>query len=244
MTNKEKAHLIISDMQIPYQDDNLFNLFMNEVSKESYTSVTIIGDFMDFPGPSMWSKGTVAEYSNNLQEQIGAGRKILNTLSYTFGRGIWFHKGNHEERIERYVAKYAPALYTLSDIKLENLLCFSDFGVNLADNYRVLCPGVVTTHGHLGPLNKVAGLTALKLADIVNASVVCGHTHRLGIVYRSDGVPGLNTGRTLFGMEVGHMMDLTKVTYVKTGSMNWQAGYGIVRETVNGAVQPEIHRLG
>jgi hypothetical protein len=32
----------------------------------------------------------------------------------------------------------------------------------------------------------------------------------------------------LFGLEVGHLMDLRKASYLKAGSANWQSGIGML----------------
>ena len=72
--------------------------------------------------------------------------------------------------------------------------------------------------------------------------MVCGHTHRLGLQPYTQSVNGRTT-RTLFGFEVGNLMDMSKAKYSKTH--NWQAGFGILyhdKNTVTPVPVPIINR--
>ena len=97
--------------------------------------------------------------------------------------------------------------------------------------------GWAVAHGDEGSLNRTAGGTALSLAKRSGVSVVCGHTHKLGIQHDHSAYNGRTT-RTLFGVEVGHMMDLNKAGYLKTGGANWQAGFAIGYLSDSGVMTP------
>ena len=75
-------------------------------------------------------------------------------------------------------------------------------------------------------MSQVAGQTAAGLARKTGKSIVCGHTHRLGLQPYSSSVDGKLT-RTLWGFEVGNLMDLKTAKYTK-GIPNWQQGFGIL----------------
>ena len=51
-----------------------------------------------------------------------------------------------------------------------------------------------------------------------------GHTHRAGIGNFTGGLMG--KGTTVTGMEVGHITDMKKATYLKGGTANWQQSLG------------------
>jgi hypothetical protein len=51
--------------------------------------------------------------------------------------------------------------------------------------------------------------------------VCIGHTHRAGIVPHTEAYGGKVT-RTVYGMEVGCLMDMGKAGYLKSGGANWQ----------------------
>jgi len=135
-------------------------------------------------------------------------------------------RSNHTDRIENYVTKYAPAFEPLRDIKVENLLGYSDLGITYLHRMKEIVPGWVMAHGDEGRLSKVPGSTALSLAHTIGKSVVCGHTHRLGIQHETTGLYGNN--KTIFGLEVGHMMDIKQASYLTSGVANWQQGFGLL----------------
>ena len=49
----------------------------------------------------------------------------------------------------------------------------------------------------------------------------------MGLVHHSEGVAGINT-RTVWGMEVGNLMDAKQASYLKGGISNWQKGFGVL----------------
>jgi hypothetical protein len=58
-------------------------------------------------------------------------------------------------------------------------------------------------------------------------SVVCGHTHRLGLTHNTQAY-GTSMPRTVFGMEVGNLMNYKHAKYIKGGLVTWQQGFGIL----------------
>jgi hypothetical protein len=95
-------------------------------------------------------------------------------------------------------------------------------------------------HGDEGSMNSTGGLTALGLAKRTGKSVVCGHTHRQGLVHHTQAY-GTATPKTIWGMEVGNLMDYRKAKYIKGGLFTWQQGFGILYvdgNTVSPAVIP------
>ena len=63
-------------------------------------------------------------------------------------------------------------------------------------------------------------------------SIIQGHSHRLGITYRT-------TDKTRVGIEAGHLSDQKKASYISYGRANWQMGIAILN--VNGSrVHPEV----
>jgi hypothetical protein len=99
-------------------------------------------------------------------------------------------------------------------------------------------------HGDEQAINHNAGLTALTAARRHGKSVVCGHTHRLGVSAFSEASGGV-LGRVLTGMEVGHLMDEKQAFYTK-GTFNWQKGFGLIYTDRNGTtgVTVPIDRQG
>jgi hypothetical protein len=82
-------------------------------------------------------------------------------------------------------------------------------------------------HGDEGSVNQTGGQTALGLAKKTGLSVVCGHTHRAGLLHYTESVSGVST-RTIWGLEVGNLMDQKKASYLKGGIANWQQAIGVL----------------
>lgn len=213
-----KSILILPDLQVPYHDTHFVKLMRDFIEEFQPNEIGQIGDLMDQPQPSRWSKGLAGEYEDTLQQHIDDTKQIIDDLHIQ-----WVKMGNHDERIESYVERYAPALRSLHALKLEGLLELEDRGVRIHREPFEVAPGWIAAHGHEGSLSSVSGRTAYGLARRYDRSVVCGHTHRAGIV--SETV-GLTEVRTVSGMEVGHGMDLKHATYIK--APNWQQAFGIL----------------
>jgi hypothetical protein len=119
------------------------------------------------------------------------------------------------------------------------------FGARLLPEFNKVAPGWITTRGHRGQisLSRIGGNTALNAAIKFGTSVVVGHTHRLGIGTRTGGFGG-NITHQVTGMEVGHLMNQKRAEYLKSGTGNWQMGFGLL--TIDGQhVKPEtvpVHR--
>lgn len=58
-------------------------------------------------------------------------------------------------------------------------------------------------------------------------TAITQNTHALGLQHDHSYMNG-KIVRRLYGMEVGHMMDLSKAEYLKLGTANWNAGFGIL----------------
>lgn len=130
--------------------------------------------------------------------------------------------GNCRPRV--YMEKYAPALADTKMFNFENLLRFEEYGIEALPDFYDVAPGWLTTHGHMGGirLNQIPGNTAGNAIKRIGKSIVMGHTHRAGIIPHTTGLGGVTN--TLFGVEVGHIMDPKRVTYLKGATGNWQQG--------------------
>jgi predicted phosphodiesterase len=191
--------------------------------------VIIIGDFMDYPQPSTWSKATAEEFKGSVFADSEIGKRVLGDMRVGYLGLCKLVRGNHDIRPELYLRRYAPALAESNAFAIETLLDLNSFGIELAPDFYEFAPGWVATHGHLGiQLSNIPGRTALGAAKKIGKSVVMGHTHRLAKMPDTIGRNG--EFNTLWGMEVGHVMDMRPGSvphYLKGGFANWQSGFGI-----------------
>lgn len=221
--------VVIPDTHFPDHDPKLVNAVISFIGEIQPDSVVHIGDLMDFPQPSRWTKDTRAEFEGSVFEDAEKAKKLfLQPLRDVYDGFVGVHEGNHDERTRVYMEKYAPALAKTDFFDFDKLLDFEEFGIDKLPEFYDIAPGWVTTHGHRGGIriNQNSGMTALNAARRFGKSVVMGHTHRQGISTWTTGVEGRASYTT--GVEVGHLIDLKKVTYLKGGTGNWQAGFCVV----------------
>ncbi|MFI6609261.1 hypothetical protein [Streptomyces sp. NPDC050507] len=217
------------DTHIPEHDRRVSRNMFEFIADYSPDEIVHTGDFMDFSGPSRWSKGKAEEFLSNLDQERNTGRAWWGNVRAVYDGPISQHLGNHDERPEAVAKAYAPALSSLPELKYAALMDFERLDIRQRAPREVIAPGWLSMHGHQGlRLSRVAGGTALSGVRRYLMSVVCGHTHRAALVPQTHGRDGRLS--TLWGWELGHITDVRKVGgYLKDGHANWQQGFGIMR---------------
>ena len=222
--------VVLSDLQIPYHDPKAVKATISFIKDYKPDELWCVGDELDAPEPSRWNKGMAGEYAPTLQDSIDLTYNIMADFREALGwkKPFIIQRSNHTDRIQTYISKYAPAFSSLDSLKIEELLGYNSLGIQYLHQFKELLPGWVMAHGDEGRSVQVPGSTAMSLAKKLGKSVVCGHTHKLGLQHETTGLNG-NTN-TLFGLEVGHLMDIKQAAYLNTGIANWQQGFGILVE--------------
>lgn len=212
---------VVSDIQTPLHDERAVAAIATFLADRNLDSVCV-GDAIDSAQVSRWSKGTAGEFDGKLHEAREATIKVLRDL-----RVRHLSRSNHDERIETYVRRYAPALESLPELKLEQFLRLDSINCEFHRQPFEVAPGWLLMHGDEGSLIMSAGGTALNIAKRTARSVVCGHTHRMGLQHFHSSYSGIVT-HELWGFEVGHVMDMSKASYLSAGYANWQQGFGVL----------------
>ena len=223
-----KRIVVISDMQIPYHDPRAVTAVQKFVAEYQPDELFCVGDEADSPEPSRWNKGLAGEFEGTLQKGLDKTTEIMVGFKEALGDKP-FHtmRSNHGDRIQNYVSKYAPALASLRDLEYSKLLGYKQNGITYHDKFYNFAPGWVLAHGDEGRANKSPGGTALMLARQIGLSVVCGHTHKMGIQHEHRGFRGRVTDR-LYGVEVGNLMDMSKASYLGQSGANWEQGFVVL----------------
>lgn len=223
-----EAVVVLPDMQIPYHDKKAVAAMTDFVSDYEPDQLFCVGDEADSPEPSRWNKGTAGEYAGTLQKGLDKTAEIMKGFKEAAG-DVPFHvmRSNHGDRIQHYISKYAPALASLRELEYSKLLSYAENEITYHDTLWSFSPGWLLAHGDEGSLIRTAGGTAMSLARKTGSSIVCGHTHRLGLQHEHTGFNGKIQNR-LYGVEVGHLMDMAQADYLNTGSANWQQGFVIL----------------
>lgn len=236
---KETVTVLISDIQAPYHSKRDVKNVIDFLRDFQPDALVNVGDDTDSPEPSHWSRGTALEYAGTLQKGLDITREVHKAFREAVG-GVPYRvaRSNHGDRIRRYVAQYAPALASLRSLDIRELLGYRELDIVYESKTPfTVAPGWLVAHGDEGRLSPYAGRTAANLASRWGMSVACGHTHRAGIAPASIGYGGKH--RTLYGMEVGHLMDIKQAGYLKGGHANWQMGIGILYQRGT-RVHPEV----
>lgn len=223
-----QKRLILSDMQVPDEDAKAIEVIADFAQRWRPDEILCVGDEFDSPEAARWNKGYAKEYAGTLEHNRLHAKYTLGLFRQGRLKRVPFHlsRSNHGDRIQKYLDKYAPALASLPELRYEKLLGFDELGITYHERPYEWAPGWLLAHGDEGSMIQSPGGTALNLAQRWGKSVVCGHTHRAGIQHKHHAVNGRVT-LPLFGVEVGHLMDMRKAEYLKAGHGNWQQAFGI-----------------
>lgn len=226
-----KTILCIPDTHVPDHHRAAFDNITEFVAEFGPDEILQLGDFIDCPGPARWNKGMAEEFSGGLQEELDIAHKLLGNLREFHDGPFNYIEGNHEARIGNYLRLYAPAFAKLRSLRLADLLGLDELDIVLRPQPFRIARDFYAIHGD--KLSSIAGgLSALKMVRETGVSTIQGHSHRLGIVYRT-------TDKERVGVEAGHISDQRKASYITYGRANWQMGFSILNVKGN-RVHPEI----
>lgn len=230
--------MIIPDIQAPLHDKLFVERMLRLVKDVRPDMVGFIGDLSDSTEISRWVKGKPGEFTGEFQNACDTVAELVRAFRQAAPKAdIWLQDSNHDSRIEDYLTQGAPALLGNRAVQVEELFGLRRHAVIYRRKPYEFLPGVISVHGHEESYSSVPGKYGLDAINRYGNSVVYGHTHRPLIVTNSRGVDGDIT--TQFAMNVGHAMDTTQVTYLKSGFMNWCRAVGLVHYD-QGQLYPEL----
>lgn len=221
-----KRIVVISDLQVPFHDERAVRNVAKFIKRYKPDDVICVGDEIDLQTISRWSTGR-DEWSGTIGHDRDKTVEILGELQIRH-----LSRSNHSARLYSAISKRLPGLLGLPELTIEGFLKLKELGITYHHKPYEIAKGWIMVHGDEQAINHNAGLTALTAARRHGKSVVCGHTHRLGVSAFSEASGGV-LGRVLTGMEVGHLMDEKQAFYTK-GTFNWQKGFGLIYTDRNG----------
>jgi transposase/predicted phosphodiesterase len=139
--------LVISDIHIPCHDRTTIELAVKQAKKDGAAGVLLNGDVMDAHEISTHDKDpSLPRYV----EEVRLTRQLLAWLRAEFpDQRIVYKCGNHDARLQRYIANRAPAIEALEGVGLPSVLKFADHGVEWVDDSTVIRLGKLNVvHGH------------------------------------------------------------------------------------------------
>ncbi|MFD0407314.1 hypothetical protein DR950_36220 [Kitasatospora xanthocidica] len=235
-----KKIVVVSDLQMPLENRRANKNLIRFIGEFQPDEVINIGDITDYTAPSRWSSGRRAEFGMTVkQEAAYTVRHHLEPVRAVYDGKYTLLGSNHGERPNKYLVERCPALFDYDEFQEPQLLCLDDLGIGFEPVKYDFAPGWTAIHGHARgiSLSRTAGGTALNAAKKLQKNVVMGHTHRAGIVSEST---GMGAHRTLTGVEVGHLMDVSRAGYLGPARLaNWQSAFGLLY-IAGGQVQANV----
>jgi len=220
MTIKKIA--FVSDLQVPFYNEAIVKSVGRFLGKWKPHRTICIGDEIDLPQLGGFNANTIDEMVGNIHEDRQLTQEVLSYLGVTDVVG-----SNHGIRLYRSIKKRLPSFLNLPEMQYERFMGYDKLGIKFAPQGIDWAPGWIAVHGDTFPISQIPGQTALNGARRHGKSVVCGHTHRLGQSAFTEASRG-QFGRTVWGVEVGCMVDLSSSGMAYTrGYANWQTGFAV-----------------
>ena len=129
--------------------------------------------------------------------------------------------GNHDIRVFKYMDKKAPDY--LDDITPNSLWGLDDAGITWRWYHERPLERYAGIHVHHGTTSTTTGLAVKNDIDLMDISLVRGHDHRGGVVYKTYPI----SGRQLAGMGTGHLCDANAYGLQYADNPTWEQGFGV-----------------
>jgi predicted phosphodiesterase len=225
--------LVISDLHVPCHDRTTIELAVRQAKRDGAVGVLLNGDVVDHHELSTHDKDpSLPRYV----EEVRLGRELLAWLRAEFpSHRIVYKSGNHEARIQRYIAARAPAIEALEGVSLASVLRFADHGVEGVDDATVIRMGKLNViHGHEyrggGGVNPARWLY-LKARSVALTS----HFHRTSEHHAKD-----ISGKHEAAWSIGCACDL----HPRYAILNeWNLGFAMVHLDRDGSFWVRNHRV-
>jgi UDP-2,3-diacylglucosamine pyrophosphatase LpxH len=188
MPRKKKMNrsmgVVLSDAHVPFHDKSTCHKALEFIRQHRPSRVHLLGDICDCYAVSRFVKDP--RRKDDLQWELDKTANFLAEVRDAAGDAqIIFSEGNHEFRLQRYLASEARALAGLRSLSLPELLGLNKLGILYRAHdqpYRV--GTLLYTHGQL--VRKWSAGSAKGHFEKYGSCVIHGHTHRLGTFYHRD----------------------------------------------------------
>lgn len=224
--------IVSSDWHIPLHDPSLINTLIN-CARETKTKTLIIGG--DYFNMEVFSNYLPYQPEANLDVERHDGNVILKTLLRTFDNIdiIW---GNHDFRLSKKLG-YKKSFTECMEWMLSGLTDEEWSRVRISDldymfyqptgpderTYRVCHPENFSS----APL-----VVSRKLASKYNSSIICAHSHHIGIGFAQNGVDVC--------IEAGGFFDKERTEYIQRTNTHheWTKGFTLFKDGVPTLISP------
>ena len=232
---KGTKFLILSDIHIPYQDNEALSVAINEGIRQGCDAVILNGDALDC---HMISDFVKDPRKRKFKDELYAMRQFVDTLRGQFPTAhIYYKEGNHEERYWRYMLIKAPELFDIDAFDFSSLCHLDKHNITWIDGKSKLNIGKLSIfHGHefgkqfLPSVNVARGLFMK-----TKVSALCGHHHQTAEHNERDA-----NGKFITCWGVGCLSELSP-DYNPYSKYNH--GFAIVEKGTNGSYSVKNLRI-
>jgi UDP-2,3-diacylglucosamine pyrophosphatase LpxH len=214
--DRKKLAAVISDIHIPFHDRDALAVCLEYLKDIRPNQIILNGDIIDFYSVSRFQKDPMR--IDTLQSEIDETRALLNLLRRNHPTAeMTFIRGNHEERLEKFLIDRASALTSLRCLSMDDLFGLSENKITFVDT-GIKVGNIEVTHGEFA--RSLPGSSARGHFDRTHSSVLIGHIHRLNVTrFR-------NQWGTHTLAENGCLCDL-QPEYARVMT-NWQQGFSVI----------------
>jgi len=229
--NRERfeRHLILSDYQIPDHDVGLAEIIRTQLIPDLKPDVIHLdGDIMNFSEAGKYD--LPLDFDVTLGDELNKAKEVVYGLEKAARKAnpdceIEWREGNHEFRLQKYLARNAQALAEIFDeygdrvITIPHLMNLKEHDIKWIPYYEHKKIGSVEIeHGDI--VRSKSGYTAHAMLDRRGHSGFSGHTHRLAFITRNQG------GDEKFWLETGSLCNYNPTPqYVKDS--DWVKGFAV-----------------
>lgn len=163
---------VMADYHIPFEDRETIENVYKAMKNYKPDSIILLGDLIDFFNISAFTKDkSNRDNTNDERDKVDAEFSVIRRLNPK--SNIYFVKGNHEDRLEKYILDNASDLSVLPELKLDKFLKLSDYGIKYIDQRYFRYKGIMFSH-----MDKyLTSGTARYMTKDLCCDVVHAHTH-------------------------------------------------------------------
>lgn len=216
--------LILSDTHIPHSNDNAVTQAVREAKRLKVSGILLNGDILDCAEISRHDK---TMESQPYHTEIAFGVAFIEMLRKEFPKALMVYKsGNHEDRLDAYICKNAPAFRGLEGFNIPTLLHLKENKVEWVQDKRIIKLGkLFVAHGH--EYNGSGGVNPARWLYLRSGDcTIMGHCHRTS-EHHERNISGYNVAT----WSVGCACDLNPLWCSQN---SWNHGFATVELAKNG----------
>ena len=223
-----ERHLFIPDLHIPDHNKKAVEAVLNFIPDFRPTHIHILGDVMDFQRASDFL--ILDQNAPSLGQEIKATRAFLYDFmgrvnDLTIKPEVFWYQGNHEKRLEKFLAKGGNVLSDIENeigeqlVSIPNIFGLEKLGIKFIKDYEMGKIGeAVVQHGK--KVSQKSGYTANAQIDQFGRTGISGHTHRFAIITKSY------SDEVKWWIEAGSLCNLEPSSHYVV-KPNWANGFAV-----------------